>query len=111
MTPIDKAGRTLLASLAIALAVSCGKPAGPGATFKPAAAADSPPRADGDPLGTLPSLLVAGEVAAFKATSTGAGPLKWRDTAGALPSHVAASPTAGQAPGDKQEAASRMATP
>lgn len=89
MTFIDKAGRWLLASLLIATVSSCGRSSGPGAAVKPASSAEPSPRKAADPAGVLPSLVVFGEVSAFKVTPQGTGPQKDRDAAGALPSTAA----------------------
>jgi hypothetical protein len=56
----------------------------------------------------IASIMSCGQVVAFKATPTAAGPRPWPDTVGTLPSHVTAGQTAVYAPGGGQETASRM---
>ena len=110
MTFIDKARRSLLSALTIAMLASCGprggepqQPAAPSAPFKQATAPDLSSAKGGDPVGALPSVVISGEVAAFKATSTGAGTRKNRDPTGSLPSIVTAGKSAVYAPEGAQE--------
>jgi len=97
MALIDKVCWALLSALAIAT-LSCGGSTGPSAAFKQATAADPSPPKGGDPAGALPSLIVSGEVAPFRASPANAGTQKSRDTAGSLPSNTAAGKSAVYAP-------------
>lgn len=123
MTHIDKVCRSLLPALLVAALASCGsrsrepqQPAGPSAAYQPAAVPDlSPPKGDG--AGSLPSVVVSGEVAPFKAGAADATTQENRDAAGSLPSNVAAGKSAAYVPeGGREQAASgtppaRMAKP
>lgn len=111
MSLIDKAFWSVLSSLVIATVVSCGEPARPSAPFKRATAAEPSPAKGGDPAGALPSQVVSGEVAAFKATSTDAGLQKSLDTAGSLPSNSAAGKSAVYAPDGAAEPSAVRAPP
>ncbi|HEU4384320.1 MAG TPA: hypothetical protein VFR85_12585 [Anaeromyxobacteraceae bacterium] len=114
MALIDTLRWSLLPALAVIALASCGppgrepeRPAGPSAAFQPATVPDlSPPK--GDPAGALPSQVVSGEVAAFKATAASPTMQKDRDAAGSLPSNVAAGKSAAYAPeGGREPPASR----
>lgn len=124
MALIDKARWSLLSALTIAALASCGpqgrkpgQPAQPSAPYKEATVPDLSPPKGGDPVGALPSLVVSGEVAAFKAGAADATAQENRDAAGSLPSNVVAGKSAAYVPeGRREQAASgtppaRMAKP
>lgn len=96
MTLIDRARWAILPPLAIVVLLSCGDPAGRSAAFRPAAE-PSPPKG-GEPVGALPSLVVTGQVARYRAAPPDAGAVKRRDAPGSLPSTVAAGTSAAYAP-------------
>jgi len=118
MALVDKVCGSLLLALTIAVLSSCGSrgtepqgTAGAGAPSKLATAPDrSPPR--GDPAGAPPSVVVSGEVAAFRATPVGADRESNFDAARSLPSSVATGRSAPYAPeGGREPAASTAPRP